>query len=58
MQIYDAKLKRKVTVFKDYKIGEANSCPECHRPFKEGDIKFLELNEFLRCPKCNARLTR
>ena len=55
MQVFDAKLKRKVTVFKDYKIGEGHSCPECNRPFKEGDIKFLE---FLRCPKCNARLTR
>lgn len=58
MKIYDPKTKRMTTVFKEYVIGETNSCPECHRIFKPENIKFLEINGFLRCPKCNARLKR
>ena len=49
---------QKTTVFNKYEIGTANSCPECKRTFKPNNIKFLEENGFLRCPKCNARLTR
>lgn len=49
---------QKTTVFNNYQIGATNSCPECHRVFKPNNVKFLEENGFLRCPKCNARLTR
>ena len=49
---------QKTTVFNKYEIGTSNSCPECRRVFKPNNTKFLEENGFLRCPKCNARLTR
>ena len=33
---------QKVTFFNNYTIGEANSCPECGRTFKDYDLKNLE----------------
>lgn len=59
MKIYDPKTKKKVTIFKEYKISNnVNSCPECKRVFKELDLKWLNVNGKIRCPKCNAKLIR
>lgn len=58
MQKVTGKNGQRTTVFNSYEIGNANSCPECSRTFKPENVKFLEVNGFLRCPKCNARLTR
>ena len=49
---------KKETYFKNFEIGGNSSCPECNRPFKPNDLKFLEINGSIRCPKCNSKLTR
>ena len=49
---------KKETFFNEYVIGEANACPECKRIFKPYDLKFLNENGKLRCPKCNSKLKR
>lgn len=53
-----AKNGKKETYFNKYVIGESNVCPECHRPFKEFDIKNLEEREVISCVKCGAKLSR
>ena len=48
---------RKQTVFLTYNIGEdGRSCPQCHRIFKENNIKWFKENKRIRCPKCNSLL--
>lgn len=49
---------QKVTFFNNYTIGEANSCPECGRTFKDYDLKNLEERKTISCVKCGAKLTR
>jgi hypothetical protein len=49
---------KKETYFNKYTIGESNSCPECHRAFKDFDIKNLEEREVISCVKCGAKLSR
>ena len=58
MKIYDEKTKRTTVVFKEYQIGQGNTCPECNRPFKEYDLKRLEENGKTTCPKCGAKIKR
>ncbi len=59
MKVFDSKTKRKVTVFKEYKVSNnATSCPECGRVFKELDLKWFNVNGKMRCPKCNAKLIK
>lgn len=48
-----------VVVFETYKLADGQQeCPECHRPFKEHDIKRLADNGKLSCPKCGAKLEK
>lgn len=58
MKIYDAKTGKATVVFKEYELNGAKACPECHRPFKEYDIKRLEENGYTRCVKCGAKLKK
>lgn len=58
MKIYDAKTKRATVVFKEYELNGATACPECHRPFKEFDLKRLEENGRMSCLKCGAKLKK
>lgn len=58
MKIYDAKTGKATVVFKEYNLNGATACPECHRTFKEYDIKFLEENGKMRCSKCGAKLIK
>lgn len=58
MKYYDTKLKRNVVVFKEYKLNGSQVCPECHRPFKEFDIKNLEERGKISCVKCGAKLKK
>lgn len=58
MQVYDNKLKRNITVFNEYELNGATACPECKRPFKPHDIKYLEENGNMRCSKCGAKLKK
>jgi len=58
MKIYDAKTKRKTVVFKEYEIGDGNTCPECGRPFKDYDVKNLAERGRISCVKCGAKLKR
>lgn len=58
MQVFDARLKRNITVFKEYELNGATACPECHRTFKEYDIKRLEENGKITCSKCGAKLKK
>jgi len=59
MKVYDAKTKRNIVVFNEYELNaEAQACPECHRIFKEHDIKKLEENGKMSCIKCGAKLKR
>lgn len=58
-KIVDAKSGRKITVFNKYDLQEnENSCPECHRPFKEYDIQRIDGVKEISCPKCGAKLKR
>jgi len=58
MKIFDAKLKRNVIVFKEYELNGATACPECHRAFKDFDLKKLEENGKMSCIKCGAKLKK
>lgn len=58
MKIFDDKTKTTRVVFKEYKLGDSNTCPECNRAFKDHDIKYLEINGSIRCSKCGAKLSR
>lgn len=58
MKYYDARLKRNVVVFKEYELNGSHVCPECHRPFKEYDIKNLEERGKISCVKCGAKLKK
>lgn len=49
---------KKETIFNKYTIGESNVCPECHRPFKEYDLKNIEERGTISCVKCGAKLSR
>lgn len=49
---------KKQTYFNEYSLGESNACPECGRPLKENNLKYLEQNGKIRCPKCNSKLKR
>lgn len=49
---------KKETIFNKYEIGESNTCPECHRTFKDFDIKNLEERGTISCVKCGAKLSR
>ena len=56
MKIYDEKLKRSIVKFNEYELKGATTCPECHRSFKDYDIKNLEERGSISCVKCGAKL--
>ena len=58
MKIFDDKLKRNIVKFNEYELKGATTCPECHRSFKDYDIKNLEERGKIRCPKCGAKLIK
>ena len=59
MKVFDPKTKRNIVVFKEYELdAEIQACPECHRSFKEYDIKRLAENGRMSCVKCGAKLKR
>lgn len=58
MKYFDEKLKRNVVIFNEYKLDGAQACPECKRPFKPYDVKYLEENGRMRCSKCGAKLIK
>lgn len=58
MKYYDEKLKRNVVKFNEYELKGATACPECHRTFKDYDIKRLEENGKITCSKCGAKLKK
>lgn len=58
MQVFDTKLKRNITVFKEHELNGAQACPECHRSFKDYDIKNLEERGKINCVKCGAKLKK
>lgn len=58
MKIYDPKTKRTTVVFNQYELNGATVCPECHRSFKEYDIKNLEERGTISCVKCGAKLKK
>ena len=59
MKVFDPKTKRNIVVFKEYELDEnVQACPECHRSFKEYDIKRLAENGRMSCSKCGAKLKR
>ena len=58
MKIYDEKLKRSIVKFNEYELKGATTCPECHRSFKDYDIKNLEERGIISCVKCGAKLKR
>ena len=58
MKYYDAKLKRNVVKFNEYELNGVTACPECHRPFKEYDLKNLEEMGKISCVKCGAKLKK
>lgn len=53
-----AKNGKKETYFNKYTIGDSNVCPECHRTFKDYDIKNIAERGTISCVKCGAKLTR
>lgn len=58
MKIRDEKTKRVTVVFKEYELNGATACPECHRSFKDYDIKNLEERGIISCVKCGAKLKK
>ena len=52
MQVYDARTKKNITVFKEYELKGSTACPECGRSFKDYDVKRLNENGTLTCSKC------
>ena len=58
MKIYDAKTKRTMVVFKEYKLDGAETCPECGRVFKDYDKERLNENGKMSCVKCGAKLIK
>ena len=58
MKYFDEKLKRNIVKFNEYELNGALSCPECHRNFKESDIKRLNENGKISCVKCGAKLKK
>ena len=58
MKIYNEKLKRNVVIFNEYELNGATACPECHRIFKDYDIKNLEECGKISCVKCGAKLKK
>ena len=58
MKIFDEKLKRNIVKFNEYELKGATTCPECHRSFKDYDIKNLEERGKINCPKCGAKLKK
>lgn len=58
MKIYNEKLKRNVVVFNEYELNGITACPECHRVFKDYDIKNLEERGKISCVKCGAKLKK
>lgn len=58
MKVFDAKLKRNIVKFNEYELNGATACPECHRSFKDYDIKNLEECGKISCPKCGAKLKK
>ena len=57
-KVVDEKTGRKITVFNKYELNGAMSCPECHRQFKDNDIKFINENGSTRCKKCGSILVK
>ena len=55
MKIFDDKLKRNIVKFNEYELKGATTCPECHRSFKDYDIKNLEERGKISCPKCEKK---
>lgn len=58
MKYFDPKLKRNIVKFNEYELNGATACPECHRSFKEYDIKNLEERGRISCVKCGAKLKK
>ena len=58
MKIYDQKTGKATVVFKEYKLDGATACPECHRAFKEFDLKRLAENGKMSCLKCGSKLVK
>lgn len=58
MKIFDERLKRNIVKFNEYELNGAAACPECHRSFKDYDVKRLEENGYIRCSKCGAKLKK
>ena len=58
MKIFDDKLKRNIVKFNEYELKGATTCPECHRSFKDYDIKNLEERGKISCPKCVAKFIK
>ena len=57
MKVFNPKTKRNEVVFYKYEINSnTTSCPQCQRPFKEENIRFLNNNGFYICGKCNSKL--
>jgi DNA-directed RNA polymerase subunit RPC12/RpoP len=53
-----AKNGKKETYFNKYVIGDSNVCPECHRTFKDYDLKNIEERGTISCVKCGSKLSR
>ena len=58
MKIKDEKTKRVRVVFKEYQLGEAKACPECHQPLTDYDFKIMDDLGYRSCVKCGAKLKR
>lgn len=57
-KVVDQKTGRKITIFKEYKLDGAQSCPECGRPFDKDDLRKFEESGKRNCKKCGARLIK
>lgn len=58
MKVYDERLKRNIVKFNEYELNGAKACPECHRAFKDYDIKRLYETGKISCVKCGAKLKK
>lgn len=57
-KIIDLKTGRKQVIFNQYKLDGIQVCPECGRPFKDYDIKNLNIRGKINCVKCGAKLVK